>query len=155
MKPVLCIIIVLSFGSMLSAQAKAVSDTELFRFMSDAPTIADTLLSLGMNFSGVESGGKEDADFSPEPGWWLGLRANPASQRVLLAKSWSQRFWDIVHSLRIALYIQSLRNAYDQSGEESLKTKADALSQYISPEDLALVARFKDRLSSGLPFIDW
>ena len=157
MKRVLVFVVcaVISAGLGAQTRVKPVGDSELLRFIADAPVIAEALTMLGMNFSGVEWGGNAETEFSPEPGWWIGLRANPASSRVLTAKSWGPRFWDIVRSLRLALYVSSLRLAYDQCGEESLKTEADVLSAQTNPEDLDLVERYRDRIATGLPFIDW
>lgn len=152
---VFAVCVLISAGLSAQARVKPVSDAELLRFIADAPAIADTLVSLGMNVSGVEWGGKADSDFEAEPGWWIGLRANPASTRVLNNKSWGTRFWDIVHSLRIAFYVSSLRLAYDASGEESLRAAADVFAAQLNPEDMNLVERYRDRIATGLPFIDW
>lgn len=140
-----------------AAPARVLSQPVLDRFLKDLGAISSELEAYGKTLEA-----DEDSAASPGAGGFSapdyaallsGLKADARIRAILGKYGWKDEFWQVYVAVMQGIFVAAMDEAYAQAPMAEIKKAADQTRALLHPEDLALVLRNRDKITSAIEAI--
>jgi len=140
-----------------AAPARVLSQPVLDRFLKDLGAISAELEAYGKTLEADEdSGAAPGAGGFAAPDYAAllsGLKADARIRAILGKYGWKDEFWQVYVAVMQGIFVVSMDEAYVQAPMAEIKKAADQARALLHPDDLALVLRNRDKITSAIEAI--
>jgi len=119
------------------------------RFIADMPGLVKDFKALGDEYNAQSepaAGGAQPGSPASLSNAFAAIRADSRARAILTRHGWQDSFWQVYTTILFGYMATMMDDAYTQSQQPMMKQYADQYRTMVHPDDVALVAKNKDRI---------